>query len=332
MSRTEADGTPAGRPSLAGMNPSRLRSMPLAWDDAERAALVALLRERPDGRSWPEIAVMVAERGSAMYVWESYATGVRPLFGDGTERDTVLASARSDVASWARADFDFLTFLDDRFPAQLRDVHQVPPVLFARGTLEVGEIGVSVVGSRKASARGLAFARQTAIALVKEGITVVSGLATGIDTSAHLAALNASGRTVAVIGTGIENYYPAANRTLQDRIARDGLVISQFWPEAPPTKHSFPMRNAVMSAFGRATIIVEAGETSGARIQARTAVEHGRPVILTPGVTQSTEWGRAMVGRPGVSVAQDPDQAVQIVRRLLSMERRIDELLSMTDG
>ncbi len=104
------------------------------------------------------------------------------------------------------------------------------------------------------------------------GITVISGLAAGIDTAAHVAALDAGGRTVAVLGTGINRVYPAANRELQERIACEGLVLSQFWPDAAATKKSFPLRNATMSGYGRVTIVGEAGETSGARIQARVCV------------------------------------------------------------
>jgi DNA processing protein len=104
------------------------------------------------------------------------------------------------------------------------------------------------------------------------GVAVVSGLAEGIDTAAHQAALAAGGRTIAVIGTGIDQVDPAANRQLQQRIEDDGLVLSQFWPGSGPTRSSFPMRNATMSAYGMCTLLVTAGEQSGARIQARQAV------------------------------------------------------------
>jgi predicted Rossmann fold nucleotide-binding protein DprA/Smf involved in DNA uptake len=142
---------------------------------------------------------------------------------------------------------------------------------------------------------------------------VIAGLAKGIDTAAHTAALEAGGRTVAVIGTGITKCYPAENRQLQDRIATEGLVLSQFWPDSPPTKHTFPMRNAVMSGYGRATIVVEAGERSGARIQARQTVAHGRPVILTDLVVKANKWSAALINRPGVHVASSPAEIMSIV-------------------
>jgi DNA processing protein len=302
-----------------------LPPMGTAWGDAERAALVALLRTRPDGMQWPQITAEVDARSSALALWhELHPTD---LFNDGTEAPE-LADARRDIAEWQAAGLGFLTFLDDDYPAQLRAIRDLPPVLFHRGTLAPGETGMSVVGSRNASPRGLSVARSIAVGLVDRGITVVSGLAKGIDTAAHTAALGAAGRTVAVIGTGITRHYPAENRALQDRIAAEGLVLSQFWPDAPPTKHGFPMRNAAMSGYGRATIVVEAGEYSGARIQAKRAVAHGRPVILTDLVVQANKWPEELIGRPGVHVAKSTADAMSIVEGISAGPAEIDALFA----
>jgi DNA processing protein len=300
-----------------------------AWDDHERATLVALLRTRPDGLTWSEIAVEVAEAGSAQPVWERHNTA--DLFS-GSEQSNAQATALADLLSWRASDFRFQTFMDSDYPARLLEVHQFPPVLFSAGSLAPQDVGVSVVGSRRASERGLDHARELARRLVGIGVTVISGLAAGIDTAAHLSALQAGGRTVAVIGTGITECYPAQNRDLQDRISGEGLVMSQFWPDSPPSKSSFPMRNATMSAYGRATIIVEAGETSGARIQARLAVEHGRPVILMDSVVRGTNWGARLRGQPGVLVADTPVHAVEHVEQIVRSEGQISDLLSMTPG
>ncbi|WP_132429039.1 DNA-processing protein DprA [Pseudonocardia endophytica] len=297
--------------------------MSARWDDDERAALVALLRTRPHGMTWSQIAADVDVRSSALALWEELHPA--DLFDTGAEQ-VELVAARRDIAAWRAAGLGFRTFLDDDYPAQLREVHDLPPVLFHRGTLVGSETAVSVVGSRKASPRGRELARSLASALVETGMTVLSGLAAGIDAAAHTAALEAGGRTVAVIGTGITRYYPAENRALQDRIAESGLLLSQFWPDAPPTKQTFPMRNAVMSGFGRATIVVEAGEQSGARIQARRAVEHGRTVVLTDAVVEANEWARVMVDRPGVYVASAPAEIIGIIEQTLAGP---DELLSL---
>ncbi len=225
-----------------------------------------------------------------------------------------------------------LTLFDDEFPPQVREVHDVPPLLFARGRLAATgetELGACIVGSRKASPAALQFASDVATALVRSGTAVVSGLAEGIDTAAHRAALEAGGRTVAVIGTGIDQVYPAANRQLQQRIEREGLVLSQFWPGSGPTKVSFPLRNATMSAYGMCTLIVAAGEQSGARIQARQAVAHGRPLILTRHVAESTGWGRELASSADdVQVVIDADAAVEAISGVLKRPRQLDDLLA----
>jgi len=153
--------------------------------------------------------------------------------------------------------------------------------------------------------------------LVDTDYTVASGLAAGIDSAAHRAALDRGGRTVAVIGTGLRRSYPAQNADLQRRIATECAVISQFWPDAPPTKRSFPMRNAVMSGFALATVVVEASHTSGARMQARLALEHGRPVFLLESLLEH-EWAREYAERPGTHVVRAPEEITTLVDRLTS--------------
>lgn len=292
------------------------------WDDQERAALVALLRSRPQKMTWPELTINVGERSSALAVWNEVVPS--DLFGEVEER---FEEAYKDVLSWRERGLGFQTFRDEDFPAQLREIREMPPVLFHQGTLLHSDTGVCVVGSRSASDRGLAAARVIAEGLVQRDITVVSGLAKGIDASVHLAALEAGGRTVACIGTGITQYYPAENRVLQDEIARRGLVLSQFWPDAPPRKQSFPMRNAMMSGYGRATVVVEAGEHSGARIQARQAVEHGRPVILTDMVVKANDWARNLLGRPGVYECGSTAEVMSVVEHLVDEDVSLDALL-----
>ncbi|MCO5972771.1 DNA-processing protein DprA [Actinoallomurus soli] len=293
----------------------------------EQAALVALLRDRPGGMSWSEITADVLESGSALQVWEQ----ARPatLMAVPGEDDP-LGAAAEDIERWTSQGHRLLTILDAGYPARLRGIHQAPPVLFARGRLVPDEVAVSVVGSRRASDRGLQIAAHLARELVARNVTVLAGLALGIDTAAHRAALDAGGRTVAIIGTGINRAYPATNRGLQAEIGSRGLLLSQFWPDAPPQKSTFPMRNATMSGYGIATVVVEAGEQSGARIQARLAVEHGRPVILTDLVVQRNEWAKALIGRPGVHVAVRPAEVLSVIEELITESARIDaELLRL---
>jgi DNA processing protein len=175
---------------------------------------------------------------------------------------------------------------------------------------------VSVVGSRKASDRGLELASVIAQSVTRRGLTVAAGLAEGIDTVAHTSCLDAGGRTVAVIGTGITRRYPRSNAALHDVIANRGLLLSQFWPEAPPQKHTFLMRNATMSGYSLATVVVEAGEQSGARAQARMAVGHGRPVVLTDLVLERNDWAKALEGRPGVFIVSSIDEFETVLTQL----------------
>ena len=291
----------------------------------ERAALVALLRERPGRRGRAEITASVLQAGSAVSVWQRM---VSPVLVNAPGEADLLDAAAAQIADWADQGWRVLTILDEDYPARLRAIHQAPPVLFARGTVTRDDVAVSVVGSRQASPRGLDIAARVARELVARGVTVLGGLAAGIDAAAHRAALGAGGRTVGVIGTGIDRAYPAPNRELQDQIAGCGLVLSQFWPGAPPHRHNFAMRNATMSGYGLATVVVEAGERSGSRIQARIAVEHGRPVILTSLVVAGNDWARALMGRPGVHVAGHLQGVLDVVDQLIGEPAEVGAALS----
>ena len=299
---------------------------PMTDRAAERAALLALLEERPALRgeppgatAWSTIASEVALRGSAIAVREDLHPPTLGL----DDTDPALDRARATLAAWeAAGDFTLLTVLDPGYPVALREIHQMPPLLFVRGHLPADEVAVSVVGSRAATPRGRAMAAGIANALVAQGIAVISGLAEGIDAAAHEATLAAGGRPIGVIGTGIRQVYPPAHRHLHERVAAAGALVSQFLPDAAPTKRSFPARNVTMSGLGRASVIVEAGEHSGTRIQARVAVEHGRPVILTDTVATTTTWGKALRSRPGVCVAGSTADVIGAVEQVIEAGRR----------
>ena len=285
----------------------------------EQAALVALLRATT--AAWPDVTADLLARGSALQVWRDWQSEQEPatlLDAPGGADADPLAEATAEINHWAERGWVLTTILDRGYPARLREIHQAPPFLFSRGTLLPGDPAMAVVGSRDASSRGLGIARGIAHELVRRKISVAAGLARGIDTAAHRTALDENGRTVAVIGTGISRVYPPENASLHEEIARRGLLLSQFWPDAPPQKHTFLMRNATMSGYSLATIVVEAGEKSGARVQARLAVEHGRPVILTDLVVERNEWARALTARPGVHVASGLRESAALIDRLIA--------------
>lgn len=168
-----------------------------------------------------------------------------------------------------------------------------PSQLFVAGDLSIMKSGprVSVVGSREASDEGVRRAAKLARRLVKEGAVVVSGLATGIDTAAHKAAIEANGRTIGVIGTPLEKAYPASNRELQELMKRDHLVISQFAPGTRTFPSHFPDRNRTMALLSDATIIVEAGEKSGTIHQGWEAIRLGRGLFILESLASSRSYG-----------------------------------------
>lgn len=217
------------------------------------------------------------------------------ILADEPNPEQIHDSAVHDVDQWIAAGERPLSWLDDDYPQNLREVHDFPPVIFVRGHLTQPDHGICIVGSREAGPASIEAAREIARLIVEKGETVVSGLAKGIDTAAHSEALARGGRTVAVIGNGIDHYYPTENKQLQHVIEDRGLVLSQFWPGTSPTKFSFPMRNAVMSAYADATIIVSAKENSGTRHQAKQAAAHGRPLVVSRSVYENTTWGRKLV-------------------------------------
>jgi DNA processing protein len=179
-----------------------------------------------------------------------------------------------------------LTLLDEDYPTNLRQVADPPPVLFVRGQLRPEDArAVALVGTRRATGYGRAVAERLARELVEAGVTVVSGLARGVDTFAHRATVAAGGRTIAVLGNGLDQVYPAENGILARDIIESeaGALVSEFAPGIPPDAVNFPRRNRVISGLSLVTVIVEAGEKSGALITADFALEQGRDVLAVPG-------------------------------------------------
>jgi DNA processing protein len=285
-------------------------------DRIEAAALIALLRA--GRRPWAEYADLVEEAGSALAILErDHAPEPATLF-DAEPSPPPLDEIAAEIAAWEAEGMRLHTVLDPGYPENLRAVHDRPPFVFVAGALTPADRrAIAVVGARVASPHGVWAARSIAEHLVDQGYTVVSGLAAGIDNAAHTAALARGGRTLAVIGTGLRRSYPPQHDALQRRIAAECAVISQFWPDAPPSRRSFPMRNAVMSGLSLATVVVEASLTSGSRIQARLALEHGRPVFLLESLLEH-DWAREFATRPGARVIRSPDEITTFVERLRS--------------
>ncbi len=182
-----------------------------------------------------------------------------------------------------RSRVNMVSIQDRCYPEGLKQIYDPPLVLYVKGKLISDEKMVAVVGSRKATGYGLEVARKLSYELVSSGITVISGMARGIDSAAHKGALEGGGRTVAVLGCGTDTVYPPENRRLMKQIEKNGAVISEYPPGTPPLPRNFVARNRIISGASMGTVVVEAGERSGSLITAGYALEQGRDVFAVPG-------------------------------------------------
>jgi len=177
-----------------------------------------------------------------------------------------------------------LTWDDELYPRRLKEIDQPPPVLYMLGTLKAEDFwSVAVVGTRRVSAYGRQVADELAMFLSNNGVTVISGLARGVDAIAHQAALKAGGRTIGVLGCGVDRIYPPENSQLAEKMIVNGAILSDYAPGTPPDASNFPPRNRIISGLSMATVVVEAGQTSGALITAQFAADQGREVFAVPG-------------------------------------------------
>jgi DNA processing protein len=209
-----------------------------------------------------------------------------------------------------------MTAADGHWPCSFKNFEDAPLVLYVKGdTACLAEMSLAVVGSRAASFYGRAAAKKFAQAFVRAGITVVSGLARGIDTAAHQGALEAGGRTVAVIGCGFSHMYPKENLALMEAISRQGAVVSEFAFSMPPLKYNFPWRNRIISALARATVVIEAGRKSGALITADYALAQNKDVFVLPSnIDNETALGSNQLIQDGARVALSPDDIMSQIR------------------
>jgi len=227
-------------------------------------------------------------------------------------------------------DIRILTIDDPAYPAQLRQIKDPPKALYYAGDLTLlGTRLVAVVGSRKFTAYGRRVAAKIAGRLAACGVTVVSGMAVGIDGIGHRSALDAGGKTIAVLGNGLDVMYPAANRELKKDILRDGLLLSEYPPGMKGTKYTFPQRNRIISGLSEATVVVEAGLNSGSLITAALAAEQGRTVYGVPGnIDAVTSLGTNMLIRDGAQplIAVDDLLADLGVDRSSLLQQDIDAI------
>jgi len=236
------------------------------------------------------VRALVTHLGSAKAIFEADPPALTGADGIGKELAGAIVNQRATVdwrGEMERADkagIRLIAQIDEEYPQALREIHDPPLALYVQGNIESRDKhAIAIVGTRRATHYGLDCAARFSMQLVQAGFTVVSGLAEGIDTAAHKAALKAKGRTLAVIGSGLDRVYPTSNKELAKAIAGQGAVISEFSFGREPDRTTFPIRNRIVSGLSMGVLVVEADQKSGAMITARQALEQGRSVFAVPG-------------------------------------------------
>ena len=235
------------------------------------------------------LTALLAVCGSIEAAWKASIQQLQAAHLDKRSQENLLLARRQiDLAAeWqrvVRTGTQVLTWDDAHYPANLRETDAPPPVLYVRGELRPDDVlAVAIVGTRRASAYGREVAHMAATEFAHNQVTVISGLALGVDTVAHRATLEAGGRTVAVLGSGVDQVYPAQNRELADAIMANGALVSEYPIGTQPEANNFPPRNRIISGLSRGVVIVEASQRSGALITAQFAAEQSREVFAVPG-------------------------------------------------
>ena len=252
--------------------------------------------------------------GSPQAILSATADRIRSVSGFGSELAQTIRSWEDtidlgrELGRIQDVGADVVTWDNEDYPEMLREIPSPPLVLYVRGTLEKRDRhAVAIVGSRRATSYGLTCAKKLGFQLAHANVTVISGLARGIDTAAHEAALAAKGRTIAVIGSGLGMLYPPENRALADRIANGGgAVVTEFPVDYPPDKQSFPLRNRIVAGWGQGVLVVEAPQRSGSLITAGQALDYGRNVYAIPGpIDRPTSQGANALIQNGARLVTD---------------------------
>ena len=281
----------------------------------------------------PRIQQALLERfGSAEKVLTAAASELREVPGVGAKLGRAIVAARDEIDVDAvlslcqRNGIDLLSSADDNYPRMLAEIPDPPGVLFCRGSLvEQDALAVAIVGSRHATHYGLTQAERLAGSLSRAGLTIVSGLARGIDSAAHRGALAAGGRTIAVLGSGLLNVYPPEHEQLAEQVTANGALLSEAPPKAQPLAGAFPQRNRIITGMSLGVIVVEASERSGALISARHAMEQNREVFAVPGhVDCRLARGCHQLIRDGAHLVETADDVLDALGPLVESTTRDD--------
>jgi DNA processing protein len=243
-------------------------------------------------------------------------------------------SLEEELEKLERHGIKAFTYHDDGYPARLKEIYDYPPILYVKGSLlPQDEWCLAVVGTRKATVYGRQAAEEIVADLARNKITIVSGLARGIDSIAHRSALEAGGRTIAVFGCGLDIVYPGENTSLAKSIATNGALISEFPLGTEPRRENFPLRNRIMSGLSLGVLVVEAGDTSGAMITARLALEQNREVFAVPGsILSPSSRGTNNLIQEGAKLIRDyTDILEELNLRAVAHQIELKEVIPASD-
>jgi DNA processing protein len=295
---------------------------------SEREAYIGL--NMMEGIGPVKVRALVGALGSAGAILDedrrclAQVDGIGYKLADSLVRQREQLDPEAEEARARRMGAKLITWVDDAYPEALKTIHDPPLALYVKGTFEPRDRhAVAVVGSRRTTHYGRSVADRLSYQLAKVGFTVVSGLARGVDTAAHQGALKGGGRTIAVLGSGLDVLYPPENRALADAAAASGCVLSEFPLGTEPGKTTFPIRNRVVSGLSMGIVVVEAGMNSGALITADQALEQGRSVFAVPGrVDSPSSRGCHALIRQGARLVEGVDDLLEEFELLIPAERR----------
>src|ERR1700689_2377199 len=238
---------------------------------------------------------------------ELVAAGLAAAVGQSIASGCSFEDAVTQREKLAETGAELVPMTDPRYPPRLKEIFDPPPLLYARGRVELlGTLMLAIVGTRRPTTYGTAVAARLAKDLASAGLTIVSGMARGIDSAAQRAVLEAGRDTVAVFGCGVDEVYPAENRKLASEIATKGLIVSEFPMGAPPYPQNFPVRNRIISGVSAGVLVVEGGEYSGSSITAKLAAEQNRETFAVPGsITSKMSWGPNLLIKQGAKLVQE---------------------------
>lgn len=225
----------------------------------------------------------------------------------------LLEGIHAELEQVEKGTFSVVTLLDKAYPSRLKMIPDPPPLLYVTGTLkEDDEQALAIVGARNASPGGVAFTEELSCNLAFLGFTIISGMARGVDTAAHRGALKASGRTVAVLGCGIDQTYPPEQKSLRKEIEANGAVVSEFPTGTPPRAYHFPRRNRMISGLALGVVVTEAALKSGSLITARCALEQNREVFVVPGTVKGNRHGGPHhLIKQGAKLIEGPEDIIE---------------------